>query len=168
MKLSYANVMATIAVFVAIGGSAYAALKVTGKDVVNDSLTGKDIRHDSLDLAHLKGHEEVHPVGEAQDASGSAEVISAPPAGAGEVRAAGVSIVERYGRSPMGRGRLESNAYCEEGEALLDGRAWFRDLERDPIVNVFTDENRVQAVGYGREHGRGYVMAIAECIALAE
>jgi hypothetical protein len=168
VKLSYANVMATIAVFVAIGGSAYAALKVTGKDVVNESLTGKDIKHDTLDLAHLKGHEEVHPVAEAQDASGTSHVVAAPTGGARQVQATGVAIVERYGNSPMGRGRLESNAYCEPGEALIDGRAWFRDLQRDPIVNVFTDDNRVQAVGYGKDHGRGYVMAIAECIALSE
>jgi hypothetical protein len=33
--LTYANVMATIAVFVALGGSSYAALRITGHDVVN-------------------------------------------------------------------------------------------------------------------------------------
>jgi hypothetical protein len=46
--LSYANVMATIAVFVALGGSSYAALKVTGRDVQDGSLTGRDVRDGSL------------------------------------------------------------------------------------------------------------------------
>jgi hypothetical protein len=42
--LSYANVTATLALFVALGGSSYAALKITGRDVRNNSLTGRDIR----------------------------------------------------------------------------------------------------------------------------
>ena len=53
--LSYANVMATIAVFIALGGASYAAMRVTGKDVVNRSLTGKDIKKKSVKLNRLKG-----------------------------------------------------------------------------------------------------------------
>src|SRR3954467_4707102 len=44
-QLTYANVMATIAVFVALGGSSYAALRVTGKNVPRDALTGADIKN---------------------------------------------------------------------------------------------------------------------------
>lgn len=47
-RLSYANVMSTIAVFVALGGTTYAAATITGSDVKNRSLTGKDIRPNSL------------------------------------------------------------------------------------------------------------------------
>ena len=47
-RLTYANVMATIAVFVALGGSSYAAITITGKNVRNSSLTGGDIRNSSL------------------------------------------------------------------------------------------------------------------------
>ncbi len=48
-RLTYANVMATIAVFVALGGSSYAAVViVTGKNVRNSSLTGKDVKDRSL------------------------------------------------------------------------------------------------------------------------
>ena len=47
-RLTYANVMATIAVFIALGGSSYAAFTITGRDVKNGSLTGKDIRNNSL------------------------------------------------------------------------------------------------------------------------
>jgi hypothetical protein len=46
--LSYANVMATVAVFIALGGSSYAAIKITGKDVRNGSLTGADIKNGTL------------------------------------------------------------------------------------------------------------------------
>ena len=47
-KLTYANVMATMAMFVALGGSSYAAITITGKNVKNGSLTGKDIKRNSI------------------------------------------------------------------------------------------------------------------------
>jgi hypothetical protein len=46
--LSYANVMATVAVFVALGGSSYAAIKVGSKQIVNNSIRSKDIRNDQV------------------------------------------------------------------------------------------------------------------------
>jgi hypothetical protein len=52
--LTYANVMATIAVFVALGGSSYAALKITGADVRNGSLTRQDLRKNTLDGSRIK------------------------------------------------------------------------------------------------------------------
>jgi hypothetical protein len=54
MRLSYANVMSTIAVFLALGGTSYAALKVTGKNVRDGSLTGKDVKNRSLGARDLK------------------------------------------------------------------------------------------------------------------
>ncbi len=53
--LSYANVTATLALFVALGGSSYAAIKVTGKNVKNSSLTGADIRNNSVTGKDVKG-----------------------------------------------------------------------------------------------------------------
>jgi hypothetical protein len=43
--LTYANVMASIAVFIALGGSSYAALRITGQNVPKDALTGADIKN---------------------------------------------------------------------------------------------------------------------------
>jgi hypothetical protein len=45
IRLTYANVMGTIAVFIALGGSSYAALRVTGRDVPKDALTGADVKN---------------------------------------------------------------------------------------------------------------------------
>src|SRR4051794_21757471 len=53
-KLTYANVMATSAVFIALGGSSYAAIKVTGKNVKDSSLTGRDIRNNSVSGRDVK------------------------------------------------------------------------------------------------------------------
>ena len=44
-RLTYPNVMATIAVFVALGGTSYAALRVTSRNVPKDALTGADIKN---------------------------------------------------------------------------------------------------------------------------
>lgn len=46
--ISYANVVATLALFIALGGSSYAAIVITGKNVKNNSLTTKDIKNRSL------------------------------------------------------------------------------------------------------------------------
>lgn len=46
--LTYANVMASIAVFVALGGTGYAALRVGSSDIVDNSVRGKDIRNRTL------------------------------------------------------------------------------------------------------------------------
>ena len=50
----YANVVATLALVVAMGGTSYAAVKITGKDVKNSSLTGKDVKNESLTGKDLK------------------------------------------------------------------------------------------------------------------
>jgi hypothetical protein len=47
-RLSYANVLSTFAVFLALGGTSYAAVAITGRDVQNSSLTGRDVENGSL------------------------------------------------------------------------------------------------------------------------
>jgi len=53
-KLTYANVMATVAVFIALGGSAYATITITGRNVKNRSLTAKDIKKNSLTTREVR------------------------------------------------------------------------------------------------------------------
>ena len=53
-RLSYANVMATLAVFIALGGSSYAALTISGRNVVNGSLTNRDLKRDTLGGSRIK------------------------------------------------------------------------------------------------------------------
>ena len=46
--LTYANVISSICLFVVLGGSAYAAKVITGKQIKNNSLTSADIRNGTL------------------------------------------------------------------------------------------------------------------------
>lgn len=43
-KLSFANVMSVIAVFIALGGGAYAAKKLNGKTIANNSIPAKKLK----------------------------------------------------------------------------------------------------------------------------
>jgi hypothetical protein len=47
-RLTYANVVATLALFVALGGSSYAAFKITGHDIRKHSLTGQLFKVNSI------------------------------------------------------------------------------------------------------------------------
>lgn len=46
--ISYANVVSTLALVLALSGTAYAAATITGKDVKNGSLTGRDVKTNSV------------------------------------------------------------------------------------------------------------------------
>ena len=51
---SAALVVAVIALFMALGGTSYAALKITGKNVENSTLTGADVKNKSLEEKELR------------------------------------------------------------------------------------------------------------------
>ena len=53
--LNHTTVVAYLALFVALGGTAYAAATITGADVVNGSLTGADLRNGSVRTADVRG-----------------------------------------------------------------------------------------------------------------
>jgi hypothetical protein len=54
--LTYANVMATIAVFIALGGVAYAVDTVGSSDVINESLLSEDIKNNEVGSQDLKNN----------------------------------------------------------------------------------------------------------------
>ena len=47
-RLTYANVMSTLAVFIALGGSSYAAVTISGSSIKNRSIRAKKLRHNTL------------------------------------------------------------------------------------------------------------------------
>lgn len=47
-RLSYANVMSTLAVFIALGGSSYAALKISGSNINNRSISASKLKRNTL------------------------------------------------------------------------------------------------------------------------
>jgi hypothetical protein len=53
-RLTYANVMSTVAVFIALGGSSYAAFTINGRVIKNRSITGSKLRHNTLTGRQIK------------------------------------------------------------------------------------------------------------------
>ena len=53
-RLTYANIMATVAVFIALGGSSYAALQIDSGDIANNSVRGVDVRNRTLSDRDVK------------------------------------------------------------------------------------------------------------------
>jgi hypothetical protein len=47
-RLSYANVMSTLAVFIALGGSSYAALTISGTSIKNRSIPAKKLERNAI------------------------------------------------------------------------------------------------------------------------
>ena len=52
--LTYANVTATLALFIALGGSSYAALSLTGRDIKDGSLTHRELKRNTLGGTKIK------------------------------------------------------------------------------------------------------------------
>lgn len=52
---SYANVASTLALVVALSGTAYAAATITGASVKDGTLSGRDVRNNSLTTKDVKG-----------------------------------------------------------------------------------------------------------------
>jgi hypothetical protein len=68
-RLTYANVVATLALFIAVGtGGAYAVSKIDGSDIRNRSLTGKEFKANSLGGKVIR-ESSLHPVPRAQNAA---------------------------------------------------------------------------------------------------
>lgn len=53
-RLTYANVTATLALFVALGGSSYAAFKISGRDIAAHTITGRNIKANSIGGRQIK------------------------------------------------------------------------------------------------------------------
>jgi hypothetical protein len=92
-RLTYGNVAATLALFVALGGTSYAALSINGSDVANGSLTGKDVHNNSLTARDVKGL--------------PAKVTYRE----------GIAATTRAGGQPF----AISHAVCKQGETLIGG-----------------------------------------------
>jgi hypothetical protein len=53
-RLTYSNVMATVALFVALGGSSYAVTRISGSQLENNSVSGKKLKRNTLGGTRIK------------------------------------------------------------------------------------------------------------------
>ena len=130
-----ATIISVLALVVATGGTSYAALSITGKDVVNQSLSGKDIANQTLtgkDVknASLKGKDfapgqlPAGPQGP-QGPAGAGRWVLINAAGQIEAQSGGFSVTAGYptlaatGTDPLGL-RANGNVYINANEPLTN------------------------------------------------
>ncbi len=53
-RLTYANVMSTLALFIALGGSSYAALTISGSNIKNRSIPAKKLKRNAITGAEIR------------------------------------------------------------------------------------------------------------------
>lgn len=135
-RLSYANVAATLALFIALGGTSYAALTVTGKNVTNSSLTGSDVKNSSLTTSDIKnasllakdfkaGQLPAGAKGDKGDTGATGATGAAGAAGvAGAAGAAGATnVVTRLSSVSAPVGVNDFSVSCNAGEKAVGGGA---------------------------------------------
>ena len=127
--LKGSNVVAFIAVFIALGGSAYAGAQLTGKDIRNSSLTGADIRNGSIGRSDLRRSAIpqtrwflLNESGDIEEQSGGFTVVSKP--GANGQPASNPNYYVDAGSSLVGKGLTGTiaiqNRLDRTGDTLAD------------------------------------------------
>ena len=135
----HTTAVAYLALFAALGGSAYAAVTVTGKQIQDGTITGKDVKNRSLGTGKLSASALGSLAGERGPAGpqGPAGAKGEPgkpgatgPAGAtgeqGPQGAAGVTNIEyrvSSGKSVPKDGTVGDQVNCTSGKAVLGGGA---------------------------------------------
>jgi hypothetical protein len=158
-RLTYANVMATIAVFIAFGGVSYAAIKlpknsvgtkqlkknaVTGTKVKDGSLTGKDIDNESLGKVPFANKaasaDQSNTANTAQSAGSAGYAARAASAGNGAVpidwSSPGVQF--RPSETILSLDELTLSAWCEDTNGLHEA----------DYVQVFFTATKPGSVGW--------------------
>ena len=124
-RLTYANVTSTICLFIVLGGSAYAAASITGKDVKNGSLTSADVKDHSLNARDFKsGQLRRGPIGPKGDAGLAGTQGGPSPAGGPAARS----------RTPIGRLTLPGVTGDGPGGTIeVRSLRWSNVLSGDPF-----------------------------------
>jgi type VI protein secretion system component Hcp len=133
-RLTYANVTSTACLFMLLGGSAYAATAITGRDVRNGSLTSADVRDHSLRARDFRAGELPRgPRGDTGPAGPPGQPGAAGPQG--EAGPAGKISPPAASREPVGRLVLPGIAGDgPQGAIEVRSLAWSNLLPGDPAT----------------------------------
>jgi hypothetical protein len=122
--LTYANVVATLALFVALGGSAYAAIHIGSRQIKNRSIRQIDVHKNTLGGTEIN-ESKLKTVPRARNAANAAAALNARNAAnaaqatnANSLGGQGVSAFEKSSRTQFGSGPL-SPAGAPDEKVLL-------------------------------------------------
>ena len=120
-RLSFANVVASLALFVALGGTGYAAVTITGLNVRDGSLTGRDIKNSSIASADVKNGSIVSA--DVRDGGLLAKDFKAGQLPAGAPGAPGVPGQRGEQGDAGGRGTARAYAFVDSGGNVDETRS---------------------------------------------
>jgi hypothetical protein len=152
-KPTYGSVTATLALFVALAGTSYAAITVTGSNIKNGSLTGADLKNQSvkssdIDNGSLTGSDFRNGSLTSSDVGDGSLLASdfktgelpagpAGPAGLPGPGGLGDVIVRRNDVTVSNQDEVESEASCANGETAVGGGARHSGTVGDQIAVVY-------------------------------
>ncbi|GAA1534659.1 hypothetical protein [Nocardioides humi] len=122
----YAGIVATLALVVALSGGAYAAGKITGKQIAKNAITSKHIRNGQVTAADL-----------AADAKAAATGPVGPRGAAGAPGVSGYEIVTGTSRESTGTGDwLDVVVNCPPGKKVLTHGVTWTKLDPNDVQGV--------------------------------
>ena len=127
---SPAMVVALLALFVALGGSSYAALTVTGRNVKNSSLTGRDVKNNSLTGRDVKNLSS----GDVKDSSLLARDFKRGqlPAGAQGIQGVPGPFPDAFPSGKTARGAYAASGFATgAGQVFRDAQSFFYQLSAE-------------------------------------
>jgi hypothetical protein len=137
--LTFANVVACIALFVALGGTSVAAVSlkknsVGSKQIKNSSLTGADIKNSSLGSTDIKNRALL-----AKDFKSGQLPAGARGATGAQGAAGATNVTLRTGTTPVpsgAAGGFQAAAFCAAGERAVGGGARISDPRSGEIMSA--------------------------------
>ena len=162
---SYASVVSTMALFVALGGTSYAAVAITGRDVKDGSLTGsdlkdgsvgsRDVKNGTLLAADFKAGQLPRGVAGPSGAAGLQGATGpAGPAGPAGASAPAVGLDENTATSLSSTTPKNVQVFCPLGTFALGGGYTIDDGQSPPAVNVaVTQSTSARSVGRSPKAG---------------
>jgi hypothetical protein len=134
-RLSYANVVATLALFVALGGTGYAASQITSKEVKNRSLKGGDLRKDTITGTEVNESKlKQVPRARAAETAGTADISkssgTATTAGSAATAAVADTAKDSQQLAGQGVGAFEKSSRTDFGLAPIPTGA----AEEKPVI----------------------------------
>lgn len=161
-QLSYANVMATIAVFAALGGVSYAATTISGNKLINETVAAKKLKKGTLTSTQVKADSLTGSVIEESSLSTvpSAQTATTATTAASANTASSATTATTAGNANTldGLTSQQLRVSCPADTELFGGMCW--DIDTRPADSWF-----VASVECGNDGGR--LPSLSELIAYA-
>lgn len=156
-----ATPIALLALFIALGGTSYATLRITGKNVANNSLTSTDIKNRSLLKKDFRSGQ--LPTG-AQGSQGS-QGSQGPQGVPGPANLSGLQAVESPTFSVAAGDAGSAQAFCPAGSRVVSGGGSFITGAANGIAATRANNARTGwfVIGGNTSSIDGEVSAIAYC-----